>query len=66
MKQNGVEPSEEKVAAIRNVDPPQNTSEARSFLGLAQFVSMSIPDLSTAAEPFQRLTHENVEFKWQS
>ena len=36
--QNGVEPSEEKVAAIQNADPPQNASEARSFLGLAQFV----------------------------
>ena len=23
-------------------------------------------DLSTVAEPIQRLTHENVEFKWQS
>ena len=26
--QNGLEPSEEKVAAIRNADPPQNASEA--------------------------------------
>ena len=64
--QNRVEPSEEKVAAIRNADPPQNASEARSFLGLAQFVSKFIPDLSTVAEPIQRLTHKNVEFKWQS
>ena len=48
--QNGVEPSEEKVAAIRNADPPQNASEARSFLGLAQFVSKFIPDLSTDQE----------------
>ena len=64
--QNRVEPSEEKVAAIRNTDPPQNTSEARSFLGLAQFVSKFVPDLSTVVEPIQRLTHKNVEFKWQS
>ena len=64
--QNGVEPSEEKVAVIRNADPPQNASEARSFLGLAQFESKFIPDLSTVAEPIQRLTHKNVEFKWQS
>ena len=64
--QNGVEPSEETVAAIRNADPPQNASEARSFLGLAQFVSKFIPDLYTVAEPIQRLTHKNVEFKWQS
>ena len=64
--QNRVEPSEEKVAAIRNTDPPQNASEARSFLGLAQFESKFISDLSTVAEPIQRLTHKNVEFKWQS
>ena len=64
--QNGVEPTEEKVAAIWNADPPQNASEARSFLGLAQFVSKFIPDLSIVAEPIQRLTHKNVEFKWQS
>ena len=64
--QNGGEPSEEKVAAIRNADPPQNASGARSLLDLAQFVSKLIPDLSTVAEPIQRLTHKNVEFKWQS
>ena len=44
--QNGVEPSEEKVAAIGNADPPENASEARSFLGLAQFVSKFIPSSS--------------------
>ena len=65
MTQNGVEPSEEKVAAIRNADPPQNASEARSFLGLAQFVSKFIPDQSTVVEPIERLTHKNVELKWQ-
>ena len=54
--QNGVEPSEEKVAAIRNAGPPQNAREARSFLGIAQFVSKFIPDLSTVAESIQRLT----------
>lgn len=55
-----------KIALIHNADPLQNTSEAWSLLGLAQFVSKVIPDLSTVAEPIQRLTHKNVEFKWQS
>ena len=64
--QNGGEPSEEKVVAIRNADPPQNARGARSFLGLAQFVCKFIPNLSTVAEPIQRLTQKNVEFKWQS
>ena len=60
----GIESSEEKVAAIRQAGPPQNVSEARSFLGLAQFVSKFVPDLSSIAEPVQRLTHKNAEFKW--
>jgi len=60
----GIEPSEEKVAAIRQAGPPQNASEARSFLGLAQIVSKFVPDLSSIAEPFQRLTHKSAEFKW--
>ena len=66
VRQNGAEPSEKKVAAIRNADLPQNASEARSFLGLAQFVSKFILNPSTVAEPIQRLTHKSVEFKWQS
>ena len=57
---------QEKVAAIQNADPPQNASEAQSFTGLAQFVCKFIPDLSTVPELIQRLTHKNVEFKWQS
>ena len=58
------EASEEKVAAIRQADLPQNVREARSFLGLAQFVSKFVPDMSSIAEPIQRLTHKNAEFKW--
>ena len=61
---NGVKPSEEKIAAILNADPPQNASEVRSFLGLVQFVSEFVPDVSSVAEPVQRLNHKNVEFKW--
>ena len=59
-----MKPSEEKIAAILHADPPQNASEARSFLGLVQFVSKFVPGLSSVAEPIQRLTHKNVEFKW--
>ena len=39
-------------------------SEARSFLGLAQFVPEFAPDLSSIAKPIQRLAQKNAEFKW--
>ena len=61
--QTGVEPSEEKVAAIRQAGPPHNVSEARYFLVLAQFVYKFVSDLSSIAKTIQRLIHKNVEFK---
>ena len=53
--QPGLDLSEDKVAAIRQAGPPQNVSEARSFLGLAQFVSKFVPDLSSIAEPIREV-----------
>ena len=60
----GVNPSEEKVAAIQDAIPPKNVSKARSFIGLVQFVARFIPDSSTIGEPIQRLTRQDVEFTW--
>lgn len=51
--QNGVGPCDKKIAAIPHVDPPQNASEARCFLGLVQFVCKFVPDLSSFAQPIQ-------------
>lgn len=55
--------NEEKVAPIRQADPPHYVSEAISFLGLAQSVSTFVPHPSSIAEPIQWLTHMNFEFK---
>lgn len=59
-----VNPSEEKVAPIRQAGPLHYVSEVRSFLGLVQFVSTFVPHPSSIAGPIQRLTHKYVEFKW--
>jgi hypothetical protein len=61
---NGISPSDEKIEAIVRAEPPTCASELRSFLGLVQFCARFIPDLSTVAEPLQRLCRKNTKFIW--
>lgn len=49
---------------LKDLGQEQSEINARSFLGLAQFVSKFVSDLSSVAEPIQRLTHKKVEFIW--
>ena len=60
----GVQPSGEKVAAIRNAEPPQNPSEVRSFLSLVQYSSKFLPDFAEVPEPLQKLMRTEQHFVW--
>ena len=63
---NGIGPDKDKVKAIIETREPKCASEIRSFLGLVQFVSRYIPNLSTISEPLRRLTRSNVRFYFGS
>ena len=56
----GNAPSEEKVAALVNARPPQNVSEVRSFVQLAQFSSKFIPNFAQIADPLPTATQEGT------
>ena len=60
----GIGPTEEKVKAIVEAREPQNVSEVRSFLGLANYNARFIPDFATVTEPSRRLTKKGVCFKF--
>ena len=64
LSKQGVSPSKEKISAIENAKSSKNVSEARSFLGLTQYSSRSIPDLATLARPIQDLVERSVRFVW--
>ena len=46
---DGVNPSEEKVAAIRDARPPKDASEVRSFMGFVQYSAKFMPDVASIA-----------------
>ena len=60
----GTSPSEEKVKAIQNLGVPQNASEVRSFLGMANFSCHFIPNYSNLTHPLRELTKKNARFQW--
>ena len=56
----GLSPDDKKVEAIQNTRTSQNSGEVRSFLGLVNYCSRFIPDLSTRSEPLRQLTRKGV------
>jgi len=61
---NGFNPSKEKVSAIRDAQPPKDTSEICSFTGLVQYSAKFMPDVASIAKPIQELIKKGVTFKW--
>ena len=61
---DGIATSEEKISALVNMLPPQNVSEVKSFLGLAQYSAKFIPNFAHEAEPLRKLTRKDEKFIW--
>ena len=60
----GVSPDPKKVADLHAAKEPQNPSEVRSFLGLAQYSARFIKNFATITEPLRHLTKQTSEWRW--
>ena len=49
----GTRPDPDRVAKLQNVAPPQNASEVRSFLGMANTCSDYIPNYAAITLPLR-------------
>ena len=58
----GIYPVEDKVKTLKEAPYPENLSELVSFIGAINYYAKFIPNLSTIAEPLNRLRGTNV--KW--
>ncbi|CAB4030059.1 Retrovirus-related Pol poly from transposon, partial [Paramuricea clavata] len=61
----GIKAAPQKINAIKTMQPPENPSEVKSLLGMAQYVSRFIPNYATITAPLRALTHQNSVWKWE-
>ena len=59
----GIQPTDQKIKAIKEAPRPQNVSELRSFLGMVNFQAQFVPHLSTVIHPLNELLG-NKPFEW--
>ena len=64
LSEHGVGPTEEKVRAVRETEPPTSVAKVWSFLGLISFSSSFSPDFATTAEPLRKLTRQDTKWQW--
>ena len=64
--EEGFLPDPSLLTAIREVQPPKNVTEVRSFLGLAGYYRRYVKNFATIAGPLHALTRKDAVFHWSS
>lgn len=61
---DGLHPSQEKLRAIQEAPEPRNVTELKSFLGLLNYYSKFMPNLSVVLSSLYRLLKKDVKWSW--
>ena len=59
-----VKPLRNRLEAIQKLQPPKMPKECRSFMGVANFLSMFSPELQKLLKPIYDLTKKRKPFNW--
>ena len=62
----GIQPTEEKVRAIKDAPAPKNVTQLRSFFGLINYYAKFLPRLSSTLAPLYKLLQKGVQWKWRA
>lgn len=60
----GTQPDDTRLEAIANFKSPDNVTELRSFLGLANQLGNFIPDLAHMTSEIRKLLKKNIIYQW--
>lgn len=62
----GLAPDPSKVCAITNMPTPTNVKSLQQLLGMVQYLSKFLPQLSAVTEPLRQLVHKEADWKWST
>ncbi|CAC5398223.1 unnamed protein product [Mytilus coruscus] len=60
----GVKPDHEKIAAIVNMEKPTNVKGVQRLLGMINYLTKFLENLSDISEPIRKLTHKENAWNW--
>ena len=60
----GLEPTDEKIKAIREAPAPQNVTQLRSFLGAINYYCKFLPNLANNLSPLYKLLQHQSKWTW--
>ena len=61
---HGLHPTEDKIKALRDAPTPKNMPELRSFLGIVNYYSKFLPNLSSKLSPLYNLLRKQSRWSW--
>ena len=64
--EEGLLPDPALLATIREISPPQNATEVRSFLGLAGYYRRYVKNFAAIAGPLHAMTRKDAVFHWST
>ena len=64
VSENGIETDPAKVERVCEWPVPENSTEVKSFLGLAGYYRRFVPNFASVARPLHKLTEAYVDFAW--
>ncbi|RUS85038.1 hypothetical protein EGW08_007222 [Elysia chlorotica] len=66
LTKEGLLPQHSKISAIKQAPEPKNISELRAFLGMVNYYSQFLPNLSHNLAPLYELLKKNQAWSWTS
>ena len=64
ISKEGLQPTAEKIKAVKSSSAPTNLSQLKSFLGVVNYYGKFLPDLSTLLAPLYSLLQKEAKWNW--